>query len=772
VLATAACTLLLILSLGEAHPKDWPRYAAGNSKTNAQAEFVGATICSSCHSSEWKLWLKSHHRASMQTATDQTVYGNFNDVTFKDSSTTTTFFRLGSKFMVRTEGPDRVQHDYQIKFTFGVFPLQQFLIELGGGRLQALGVAWDSRPKVQGGQRWFFLFPGKRIKATDPLHWTGIDQNWNYMCADCHSTNVRRRYDPANRTFSTSYSEIHVSCEACHGPGSHHVDWARRSAALRSFDPSEGLMIAFNERRGVTWLSSPGSGEVLRNPPHVSDREIQMCARCHSRRGQIHEDYVHGQKLGDDYRVALLDSDLYFPDGQIKAENYEYGSFIQSRMFHAGVTCSDCHEPHSQNLRIQGNGLCLQCHSARKYDSSKHHFHIITSVGAQCISCHMPTRTYMVIDIRRDHSLRVPRPDQSASLGVPNACNNCHTNKSAQWASAMIKRFYGHESSGFQHFAEVLEQGEEGSPGASQSLTELSEDLRQPPIARATALEMLKRYSPAPANEVIDAAIIDPSALVRRAAATALSNSDLQTSAVVLAPLLDDPVRDVRLEAAEVLAGTPTARLPPHIAVALENAVYEYIESLELNGDRPEARMNLGLLFEKQHDLEKAEKQFKIALSLDPTFSPAALNLADLYRAEGRDRDGERVLDDATTRMPADPSVKHALGLLMVRQKQYTRGLELLASAAHADPTDARYAYVYAVALNDLGQKKTAIQTLEASIKLHPYDRASLRALVNFLSQSHEQAEEFVYAQRLEQLEPDDQNLQQLIARLRNVNAH
>jgi tetratricopeptide (TPR) repeat protein len=708
----------------------------------------------------------------MQEATDETVLGNFNDVTFKDRATRSTFFRMGTKFMVRTEGPDGARRDYEVKFTFGVYPLQQYLIEMPSGRLQALGVAWDSRPTDRGGQRWFFLLPGKIIKSDDPQHWTGIDQNWNYMCADCHSTNVRKGYNSTDRTFSTSYSEINVSCEACHGPGSRHVAWAKKPATLRYSDPSKGLLITLDERRGVSWSTSPGSGDVLRNKPRVSDREIQTCARCHSRRGQIHEDFVHGQELGDDYRVALLDSALYFPDGQIRAEDYEYGSFIQSRMFHAGVTCSDCHEAHSLKLRAQGNSLCLQCHSAKRYDTSKHHFHVINSAGAQCVNCHMPTQTYMVVDVRRDHSLRVPRPDQSSDFGVPNACTNCHSNKSSQWASEAVKRFYGRQPSGFQHFAAALTHGLEGSPGASQSLEELAENRQQPAIARATGLAMLRDYSPSPDNGAVHSALGDPSPLVRRAAATALSNGDLPTSAVVLAPLLDDPVRAVRLETGEILAGTPTGNLPPHIADALEKAVDEYVQSLELNDDRPEAHLNLGLLSERRHEPEEAEKQFKLALSLDPTFTPAAVNLADLYRQEGRDKEGEHILKEALTRTPEDASVKHALGLLMIRQKQYAQGLELLSIAARADPTDARYGYVYAVALNDLGDKKAAIGALEASIKQHPYDKDSLIALVTFLSESGEQPAELFYAQRLAQLEPRDQNLQRLIAQLRNVKAH
>ena len=347
------------------------------------AKFVGAAECATCHEQENARWRGSHHQLAMQPAANSTVLGDFNHASFNNNGITSTFFRSGSKFMVRTDGPDGALHDYEIKYTFGVYPLQQYLIAMPGGRLQAFGIAWDSRPSERGGQRWFSLYPGQKITYRDSRHWTGIDQNWNYMCADCHSTNLRKNYDARTRTFSTSYSEIDVSCEACHGPGSNHVAWAKKEGDWKKLDTTEGLTIALDERKGVAWRIDPATGNARRSSPRPSEREIQMCARCHSRRGEIHEDYVHGQPVGDDYRVALLEQDLYYPDGQIKEEDYEYGSFIQSRMFHAGVTCSDCHEPHSLKIRATGNNICMQCHSAQKYDSPKHHFHKIGSAGAR-----------------------------------------------------------------------------------------------------------------------------------------------------------------------------------------------------------------------------------------------------------------------------------------------------------------------------------------------------------------------------------------------------
>jgi tetratricopeptide (TPR) repeat protein/ssDNA-binding Zn-finger/Zn-ribbon topoisomerase 1 len=696
----------------------------------------------------------SHHQLAMQPANGSTVLGNFNDASVADGAMTSRLFRSGRKFMVRTDGPDGALHDYEIKFTFGVSPLQQYLIAMPGGRLQALGIAWDSRPRENAGQHWFNLHPDLKLSAGEPLHWTGIDQNWNFMCADCHSTNLRKNYDLSTRTFATSYAEIDVACEACHGPGSNHLAWAAQSGDWRRYEANHGLLIALDERRAVSWKIDPTNGNVVRSTPRQSEREIQTCARCHSRRSQIHEDYVHGQPVGDDYRVSLLDDNLYYPDGQIKDEVYEYGSFIQSRMFHAGVTCSDCHEPHSLKLRAQGNGVCLQCHTARKYDSMQHHFHKVGSPGSRCVECHMPARTYMVVDARRDHSIRIPRPDLSVKIGVPNACNGCHRDQPADWAARLVTKWYGHEPAGFQRFAEALHAGSIGAPGARRSLAQFIADREQPAIARATALALMAGDPESVSAAVSDGAR-DFSPLVRRAAARLLPEGDPQASPGASALLLNDRVRAVRIEAAEVLAGVPADVLPGDAAAALEKAIAEYVAAQELNADRPEAHTNLASLFAREKRFAEAKRELGTALSLDPSFTPAAVNLADLDRELGHEAEGERVLREAIARSPNDASLQHALGLLLVRQGRGQEALEHLAAAARLDPASARFAYVYAVALNGAGRDGKALEVLERNVARHPYDRDSLAALVSFYRNAGNPSKAADYAKRLAELEPN-----------------
>jgi len=333
-------------------------------------QYVGRTICAECHPQQNTQWAGSHHDLAMQPANAETVLGDFDNATLTQYGVTSSFFRKENRFIVRTEGGDGELHDYEIKYTFGVDPLQQYLIEFPGGRLQALSIAWDARPEAQGGQRWFHLHPDEKIAHDDELHWSKPSQNWNSMCAECHSTNLQKNYNPAQKRFDTGWSEIDVSCEACHGAGADHLAWARKEPGWERLESNMGLALLLDERKNVSWVVNPETGKVIRSKPRSGEKEIEMCARCHARRSPISGVYVHGERLADHYRPRLLDEGLYFADGQIDDEVYVYGSFLQSKMYQVGVTCSDCHDPHRAVLKTPGNSVCLQCHQADRYDQS------------------------------------------------------------------------------------------------------------------------------------------------------------------------------------------------------------------------------------------------------------------------------------------------------------------------------------------------------------------------------------------------------------------
>ena len=717
--------------------------------TESSPQFVGRDMCASCHEEQAAGWSGSHHDLAMQPASEETVLGDFDNASLTHFGVTSSFFRKDGTFMVRTEGGDGKLRDYPISYTFGVEPLQQYLVEFPGGRLQALSLAWDTRPKAQGGQRWFHLYQDEKITHDDELHWTRPAQNWNSMCAECHSTNLEKNYDPAERAFSTVWSEIDVSCEACHGPGSEHVAWAKRKPGREKSDSAMGLVITLDEREGVDWKPDPETGNASRSRPRDSGREIGMCARCHSRRSPISGNYVHGEPLLDHYLPRLLDAGMYYADGQIDDEVYVYGSFVQSRMYQAGVTCSDCHEPHSLQLRAPGNGVCLQCHATTKYDRASHHFHAPGSTGASCAECHMPPRNYMVVDPRHDHSMRIPRPDLSVRLGTPNACNNCHEDKSPGWAAGQVRTWYGQAPGGFQSYAQALHDARHAQAHSADSLAALIRDTQTPAIARATALAQIGPYLDAATVDVLTLGLSDTDPGVRAAAVAQLESVPAEIRVRLAFPMLEDPVRAVRIEAARSLASIPTGDLPEHQRLLLDKAVREYIAAQQAMAERPEAQANLGNLYAALGEAQQAAVAYETAIDLNPAYVPAYVNLADLYRAQGKEAGAENALRRAARVSPGNADVHHALGLSLVRQQRTQEGVEALRLASTLNPDNPRYIYVYAVALNSTGEPEKAIMTLQGAHNRHPDNRDILSALVAFHRDAGNQAAARSYAEKL-----------------------
>lgn len=747
----AVATLLLLALLAG------PRAAWAE----APATYVGARACASCHTAEFAAWRRSHHALAMQPATPANVRGDFSGMTFSRDGATSTFFRTGDAFRIRTQGPDGALHDYHVAYTFGVFPLQQYLIAFPGGRYQMFGIAWDSRPKAQGGQRWFDLYPHQKPGPGDPLHWTGRDQTWNYQCAACHSTDLRKNFDLATNTYATRFSDVNVACEACHGPGSRHLAWARDPAAAH--DPHEGLVTALSAADRGVWRMDLATGIARRTAPPTSSAVLDACGGCHARRSIITEAHDAATPFLDAYRPALLDPGLYHADGQIDGEVFEYGSFVQSRMFRAGVTCTNCHDPHAGGRVAQGNALCAQCHSPQRFDVVSHHHHQPGSAGAQCANCHMPAKTFMGVDLRRDHSFRVPRPDLTLAIGVPNTCNQCHADKSAEWAAKTVAAWFPNGRQTTSHYGLALHAGRAGAADAEVRLDALIRDHAAPGIARATALTLLAPYATAASDPVVAAAAADADPLVRMAAPAALAAATSPATLQAILGLLTDPVRVVRIQAARALAGIDPQSLTQVQQEALDAALQELVAAERVDADRPEAHLNLGLLAVRQGDATEAAAQYRTALRLAPDFVPAMVNMADLDRMRGEDGPAAMWLRKAAALRPGSADVHHALGLLLVRQHDMAGALAQLRQAHQLAPDNARYAYVYAIALNSTGATAQARTLLERTQAQHPADRDVLTALILLVRAAGDTAGALRYARALAALNPADARVRQLV---------
>ena len=699
------------------------------------ATFVGREQCISCHETAYQDWLTSHHDLAMDVANETTVRGDFNDSEFERDGVVSRFYRREGKYFVFTDGPAGEMREFEITHTFGWEPLQQYLIPFPGGRLQALSIAWDTERG-----EWFYLYPGQDIPADDWLHWTRNGQNWNGMCAECHSTNLIKGYDAEAETYTTTWSEIDVSCETCHGPGSSHVTWADMPEMARP--------------------NVEGFGLLIRTSDISSQQYVELCAPCHSRRTEF-GDYSHSRgELLDNVLPAVLREGLYHADGQILEEVYVYGSFIQSKMYQNEVRCGDCHNPHSLELHFEGNELCSQCHRADVYDNYEHHFHQKVyegepSEGALCVKCHMVEQPFMVIDWRADHSLRVPRPDLSAEIGTPNACtqSGCHDDRPLSWSLQAYQRWYGQARK--PHYGQIFAAARRGEAGVMDELIKVAGDPLYPNIARATALGLLVQYPSEEATEAFNLALMDEDALIRY---TALSNVSAPTPERVVelvSPLLFDPIRVVRMEASNRLADAPPGALQPYQQEALAAGLEELKEAMQSSLDFPGMAHNMGNLTSRLGDAVEAERYYRIAVDIDDLFVPAKVNLALLLNSTGRNPEAEVLLREALEAYPERADIAYNLGLLLAELSRIEEAVEFLGRASQGQPDQARVHYNYGLALQAVGRLGEAEEALLQALAVEPENPDILFALGDHYLRKGTPTRALEVAERLVRIAPD-----------------
>ncbi len=633
-------------------------------------EYVSAKTCKGCHQKAFSAWQGSHHDWALKHANAKSVLGDFNDVMFEHKGVKSRFFKRDAKYYIETAAAGGKRAEYEIRYTVGVMPLQQYLVELTEGRLQALDIAWDTQQK-----RWFHLYPDQTLKPDDGLHWTGPYKNWNARCAVCHQTNFKKGYKPRTRRYQSRWSEVNVACESCHGPGQAHVLWAKEPLTFQS-QKWRGV-----DDKGLSTTFAKGDAE----------KEIQVCATCHARRGAHDANSPPpGSKFADHYRLALLTNGLYHADGQIDGEVYVYGSFLQSKMYARGVRCSNCHEPHSANLKADGNAVCAQCHSPAgntkfptlkkvRYDDPSHHHHKAGSPGAQCVSCHMPAKTYMRVDPRRDHSFRVPRPDLSAKLLTPNACSSCHQDKTAKWAASKVKTWFPNGRMGTPHYAETLHAGRNSATaGTTKKLIDLALDKNQAAIVRATALDLLRRSLPPTLLARVTPLLTDPADLVRAAALRLTDRAPVALRVKLAGPLLNDPVKTVRIEAGRLFLTIPRGGLTEADKIAARNAIGEYQLSLLKQADFPVTQMQIAGLAMYLRRFPTAEKALRTAVTMDPQLATAWLTLARIQMATRKPEQARQTLEQAAARIPDNGQIHLQLGSLYTGLRKHDLAIAAL----------------------------------------------------------------------------------------------
>lgn len=713
------CLGLLVLCLilaAVAYVMWWSKVAAPTQLSAAQ--WVDEQQCQGCHLAQVQDWQGSDHHLAMQSASAETVLADFSAAPLRTPAETTVFKRKGEEFWVNLPGADGQPADFKVAYTFGVNPLQQYLLELPDGRLQAMGAAWDVDRKL-----WFHLYP--QVDHGNPLHWSGAQQNANAMCVECHTTGFERGFDSRTNRFSSHWQALGIGCQGCHGPASNHLLWAA--------DPQG--------------FSGHGRGLLVELKNAGRHTEVEICGRCHSRRAALDGAHYSTSRLYDDYQPSPLAAGLYEVDGKIQDEVFEYGSFTQSRMHTVGVRCSDCHNPHSGELRASGNAVCTQCHNpsgrpvrsdiqagrlqAKDYQSPAHHHHPVDSTGAQCQSCHMPARYYMGNDLRHDHSFSRPDPAVALDLGHSDACLACHQ----QDAEQVVEKFqvwYGTPPPTDGGYAQALAAAREGRAGAAAALYAQLARTDLPGLRKAALLVEMPQYPTPQAGPLLIAALRHPEPSVRLAAidvVAAMTGPEQQAQAI--GPLLNDPRRAVRLAATWQLAQLPPALL--HGLARWPAALADYEKAQRAQLDRAEALTNLATLYQWTQRSEQVEPNLHLALQRNPHFHPARLLLAQWLEAQGQAEQGIALLRESTASYPTEASLPHALGLALVRHGQRQEALSALSLARQLAPENDEYTYTLAVALHDAGQVEAALTLLREQLAQDPANRRVRIALISYL---------------------------------------
>ncbi len=662
------------------------------------AEFVGKAACIECHQKEFKEWKGSHHDKAMMVANDSTVLGDFNEAKLQRNGRTHRLYKKDGTFYALTDDEKGAMREFEIRYTFGFSPIQQYLVDFGQGRLQVLALTWDDQKK-----EWFYMadevYKGQSVTHENWLHWTNQAQNWNGMCAECHMTNLKKNYDPVTDSYQTTWSEINVSCEACHGPSSEHLVWAKES-----------------EEKKKKWKNS---GFQKASNPSDHKEFVENCARCHARRS-IFEDYHYQWKDPFDHMVpSTVASSFYHSDGQIKEEDYVYGSFLQSKMYQEGVRCNDCHNVHSTQLKLQGNQLCAQCHADETYNTEKHHHHTANTEGAQCVNCHMPGQYFMGRDFRRDHNFRVPRPDVSKRVGSPDACTQCHTGQSVDWAIKNWKTWYGEPKE--KHHGITFHEADLRIDSVYDELKNIVENQRNPLMVRRTGIELMGRNYPQKNEELVKYLSEKESAL-RYQGVSRINVNENNVQKVL--PLLTDSVKAIRAEAALTLSKKQNL-IPADYKESFHKALKEYIAIEEYNYDFPVAKMNLGNLYYNLGDYDKAITYFKGALQQDAELYVAQLNLAYLYHKMGNIEEAVKVFKEYLAHNEEDGNTFYEVGLLLAEKGNYEEAtvyLEKAKTMLKEERITLNLAKIYAYLGNDTTAEKyfkSLIQDNSEALEYH-----------------------------------------------------
>ena len=692
--------------------------ASPSSSANSPfAHYGGSKSCADCHQTEYRAWQTSHHALAERPpglASDQKAFAPAR--AFNQGVEHTSVRLDGTNFLVTCIGRSNTNETFVADRVIGENPLRQFLVAFPGGRFQTLEATYDPRSND-----WFDVFGGENRQPGEWGHWTGRGMTWNTMCAACHNTRLEKNYNEATDTYQTTMAERSVGCEACHGPMQSHADWQNQFGKSGKPDPT---LAKFSRQQFM-----------------------DDCAYCHSRRSELTGDFKPGDDFFNHASLQIVDgTDTFHPDGQIHDEDYEYTAFCGSRMQAAGVYCLDCHNPHTGKTVLPGNLLCLRCHNgsnpkAPKIDPLAHSHHrvfgygtnqvfnaspaayahydasTIQETGGECVNCHMPQTVYMQRHWRHDHGFTSPDPLLTQQFGIPNACNRCHADKTADWALAVTEKWYGDKMERpARARAQTLAKARAGDPAARPLLLNLLTG-SESSYWKAVATGFLGQWADEPTVKTALLKELQAAGpLEREQAARSLEPFAEQNDASVvpaLTNLLGDPRLNVRLAAAWSLRSTIASNSP----TALELQHY-----LANNADQPPGQAQIGAWLLAQGRLDDAAAHYAKAVAWDDHSAPFHHDLAIVLSMQGKGREAVEQLETACRLDPEDADYEFKLGLGWAELNELDHAAAAMEKAVTLNPQLPRAWYNLGLIYQSLGRGDKALDALQHAENLTPAD--------------------------------------------------
>ncbi len=707
----------MTLSLAKATPFTMP-----DEKTTF-SQYAGSQSCQECHADQFTKWQSSHHGLAERKPDPKLDDPAFvPERTFTHGTQTTETRKTGSNYELIALGFGDKITPYRAERVIGHDPLRQFLVDGGNGRLQAMEACLDPRKN-----EWFNVYGNEDRKPGEWGHWTGRGMVWNQMCATCHNTRLRKNYNAGTDSYKTTMAEMSVSCESCHGPMKTHNEWQHANRGIKG-DPTL-----------VKWSR---------------DQHTENCAGCHARRSEITGDFVPGESFWDHHQLTITDqTDTFYPDGQIRDENYEFSSFFSSRMHNAGVRCMDCHDMHSMKTILPGNQLCMRCHTQGGFPNAPvimpeaHSFHQTASTGNQCVNCHMPQTVYMQRHPRHDHGFTIPDPLLTKQFNVPNACNKCHTDKTTDWALEATQNWWGDKMNRKTRTrATLIAKARQGDAEVRDGLVDLlgSDEI---PHWKASATLLLDRWiDQSSVQTAVTAQLQHTHPLVRQNAIRTLE-AVLQSNSIrsSIEPLLNDSVRGVRVAAAWALRDS----------LDLESAAGKDLQHmLNLNADQPSGQMQLAQFDFARRNASSAIEHMETAIRWDPNSPPFHHDLAMMFSTTGQTQLAVAKLRDAIKLAPNQAEYHHELGLALSETGDMKAVIASLQEAVRLDPSFARAWYNLGIAKNGLGDVPGALEALQRGELANPRDPGIPYARATILAQQGRKPEAIAALDRVLSIAP------------------